>query len=803
MIGNYLKIAWRNLRSNKEVFLINILGLAIGIASFLILMLYVVDELSYDKHHENADNIVRIVTRGKIGDNIMNQAHTQGPIADVLQREFPEVKNTARLRKLTATKIVYGNNTFRDGKVAMIDPSFLQIFTIPFVKGNAATALNEPNSIVIDEEQAKKYFGNQNPLNKIVKYGESGQSFKVTGVFEKIPTNSHFHFDHFITTTGVEYASNDNWTSSDFHTYVLLSDDVSAEAFESKLPKVVEKYMGAQMEREMGITFSEFIKSGNKFGLFVQPLEKIHLYSDFSGETELESGGDIKKLYIFGSVAFFMLLVACINFMNLSTATATQRSKEVGIRKVLGSNKKQLVLQFLAESFIITLIATIIGYVVVLATLGLFNNLSGKELELSFMFTPKVIFIVLMLIVLVSIMAGGYPAFYMSSFQPIKALKSKFSGSGKGKGIRSILVILQFVISSGLILLTILVGKQMQYIQDKDVGYEKENLIVIRNAKYLRTGLEAFKNQLLNDPRVENVTISSYVPVGETNSSSSGIFINQKFNRVIDVYNVDENYIPTLKMKVVEGRNFSKSFADSLNIIINETAASELGFGKEALNKTLSRETPFGLETLTVVGVVKDFNYKSLHKKIDPLIMVNRPFGGLIIRSKTSDLSGLINKIGNTWSEFKVGEPFSYTIMENSFSEQYEIEEKMGTILKIFALLTIIIACLGLFGLVTFTAAQRFKEIGIRKTLGSSTTQIVTLLASDFLKLILISLVIAFPIAYYFMNKWLQDFAYRVNIGVMMFILTAFVIIVIALLTITVRSVKAANANPIDSLRTE
>lgn len=804
MIQSYFKIAWRNLTSNKELFLINIAGLAIGIASFLILILFVMDEISYDRYNEKVDRIARVVTKGKMGETFMNHAHTAAPIASVLVREFPEVLAATRLRKVESPKIDFKNKTFRDSKVAMVDPNFFEIFTLPFIDGDEKTALKEPNTIVITQEEAVKYFGDENPLNKVLLYGESGQQFRVTGVIEKVPDNSHFHFDLFITSAGVGYARDDNWTSSDYHTYILLSDKSTFKDFEAKLPPIVEKYMGAQIEREIGIPFTEFIEKGNEFGLFVQPLADIHLYSDIASETEIEPGGDVKKVYIFGLVAIFMLIVACINFMNLSTATASKRAREVGIRKVLGSKKEQLVAQFLTESLLTTIVATVLGFLIVIVMLPLFSDLSGKELPISYIFSHKVLAGILFLILFISLLAGSYPAFYISSFKPILALKSKFMGSGKGNGIRSGLVVLQFVISSGLILMTFVVGRQMKFIENKDVGYDKEQILVLRDTRFLGNNQVAFKNQISNDPRVQSISNASYVPVGTTSESGSGIFVDQKFNRVISVYNVDEQYIPTMGMELKKGRNFSKEFgADSLNIVINETAASTFGFGDNAVGKILSRETPFGMENLRVIGVVKDFNFRTLHQKIDPLMMVYNPFGGLIVRAKVSDMSGLIESISTKWKNFKVAEPFSYTILDDSFNQAYLKERRMGLILQIFAILTIFVACLGLFGLVTFSAEQRFKEIGIRKTLGSTVTQIVSLLAKDFVKLVFISFLVSFPIGFYLMDQWLQDFAYRIDIPWWVFMLTALITVVIAFFTISYRSIRAANANPIESLRAE
>lgn len=553
----------------------------------------------------------------------------------------------------------------------------------------------------------------------------------------------------------------------------------------------------------IGMSYEEFQKD-NELGLFLQPLTDIHLHSDFSDATTLEQGGDIKYVYIFSIVAIFMLVIACINFMNLATASASKRSKEVGIRKVLGSNKKQLIYQFLAEAFISTVLATILAIMIFAIFLPGFNQLAGKSIEFISLLKPIYILSLFGLILLITVLAGGYPAFYLSSFNPLNALKSKFSGSGKNSGIRGGLVVFQFVISAGLILSTLVVKEQMSYIQNKDIGYEKDQLLVVRNTYLLGNNEDGFIQEIKNDPRVENVTHSAFVPAGESDNEVGGIFLNGQFLRRMFFYNVDENYIPTMGMELLAGRNFSKSYGtEKDNVIINEKAAEALGFGKDAIGKTFQRDTDDGPRDIHVIGIIKDFNWKSLHQEIDPLILKMNPYGGMIIRSKTADMSGIIENLNSDWNSYNPKEALNYSILDDSYNHTYLKERKMGTILTLFAILTIIVACLGLFGLVTFTAEQRFKEIGIRKVLGSSAAQIVALLSKDFIKLVGISFLIAFPLSYYLMNKWLQDFAFRVEIKWYLFLLAAVITLGIAFLTIGIKSFRAASINPIKSLKTE
>ncbi len=801
MVKNYFKIAWRNLLKNKGLFSINIFGLALGIASCLIIILFVTDEMSYDRYNEKADQIVRVVLKGNFNGEVVNEAIVMTPVAETMMEEFPEVQSATRLKKINKPKVTFNNTTYRNGTFAYVDPNFFEVFTLPIIKGNNTTPLNEPNTIVLIQEEATKYFGVQDPIGKVLDIDDL--QFKVTAIIEKIPNNSHFHFDMLASMVGYKEAKKTSWTHGDYHTYLILKEGYNYKDLESKLPPFIEKYMGPEMKQEIGMSFNEFTKD-NQIGLFLQPLTDIHLKSDFTSASTLEQGGDIKVVYIFSAIALFMLIIACINFINLATASATKRAKEVGIRKVLGSKRKQLISQFLTESFMASIMAMVLALIFVAIVLPLFNNLSGKELAITYLFSPKILLVLISLLIGISFLAGFYPAFYIASFKPILALKSKFSRSGKSEDIRSGLVVFQFVVSVGLILAVIIVDQQMSFIKNKDIGYDKEQLLVLRESYFLGNNKAAFKNKILKDPRVTQVTTAAFTPAGTSDKYVSGIFINQQFNRRVNVYNVDEQYIPTMGMTLVKGRNFSKEFGtDSLNIIINETAAMKLGFGDVPLGKTLTRDTNNGKQNLRVIGVVKDFHFQSLHKKIEPLIMLNNPYGGLIVKAKIKDMSGLIESISTLWNSFDIGEPFNYSLLDESYNTTYLKEQKLGTILRSFALLTIFVACLGLFGLVTFTTEQRFKEIGIRKVLGSSILQIVTLLSKDFIKLVLVSFVIAFPLGYYLMNKWLEDFAYRIEIHWSTFVMSGLITIIIAFITISFRSINAAITNPIKSLKTE
>jgi putative ABC transport system permease protein len=806
MYKSYFKIGWRNLLRNKGLFAINTTGLALGIATCLIIMLFVVDELSFDRYNEKAERIVRIVLNGKVNGEIIKEAVTPAPVAAALKNEFPEVEMGTRLRRFGTPKIIYKNTTYRNSKLAFVDPNFFEVFTLPFIKGNPAKALTEPHTIVITADEALKYFGSEDPINKLLEFKDTGEQFKVTGVIKNIPTNSHFHFDVFASMEGLADAKENNWMASNYFNYVVLAKGTDFNTFENKLPEIIAKYMGPQII-QMGMSFEKFKENGNEVGLSVQPITDIHLYSDFSSQSELEAGGDVKSVYIFGAVALFMLLIACINFMNLSTAGATKRHKEIGVKKVLGSQKSQLIQQFLTESFISISVSMILAALLVAIALPLFNQLSGKALDASLLFSPKVLAALFLLILFITLFAGSYPSFFLSSITPISALKNKVSTSG-GKGIRSGLVVFQFVVSAGLILSIIIVNQQMSFIQNKKIGYDKNQLLVLRDSYLLGNKEKAFMNMISNDSRVESVSMSAFVPAGPTDSNMTAVYPDQQpeaIRRTL-VYNIDENYLATMGMELVGGKNFSKIPAnDSLNVIINETAAKIFGLGVNPIGQTLTVRVGNNGENrnLTVIGVVKDFHFRSLHESIAPLIMLNNSYGGLIIRTKTKEMAGLLASLEDKWKTFNAEEPFSYALLDELYNETYLAEQKMGDILKIFGLLTIFVACLGLFGLITFTAEQRVKEIGIRKVLGANVGEIVSLLSKDLLILIAISFVIAFPLGFYLMNKWLQDFAYRIDIQWWMYLLAGFITLFIALFTMSFKTIKSALANPVKSLKSE
>ncbi len=805
MFKNYFKIAWRNLIKHKTFSVINIAGLSVGIAVCFVIMLYVQDELSYDRFNDKAGRIVRVVFHANINGGKINESNVMPQVAAAMIHDYPQVEDATRLRQYGTANVTYKENSFKGDQFAFVDPNFFNVFTLPLIEGNAATALLQPHTVVITKETAHKYFGNEDPLGKTLGFNNNTELFKVTGVINKVPGNSHFHFDMFGSMAGLDEAKSDSWMGSNFFTYVLLKPGSDYKQLAAQLPGMVVKYMGPQIQKEMGISLSQFITKGNELGFALQPLTSIHLHSDATNE--LEPGGNAMYVYIFGAIAIFMLLIACINFINLSTASASRRAKEVGVRKVIGSGKLQLIKQFLTESALIVFLSLLVSFVLLQLALPVFNNLSAKEL--SFGFNIKIVASFIGLGLLVSIIAGVYPAFFLSSFQPITVLKGKLTGNNKSFSLRSGLVVFQFFISVALIISTIVVWRQMKYIQHKKLGYDKEQLLVLPNSYALGKNEQAFRQTFLKDTRVLNATISGYKPAGPTNSNNALAYPEGRDNQIMSSleYHVDEQYIPTLGMQMAAGRNFSKDFAtDSAGIIMNEAAAKTFGWGvMNAVGKTIIRQNSDRGTNVAyhVIGVVKDFNFKSLHQPISPLLMTLNPEWGLIFKIKTADIQGLLSSMKNEWRKYNIDEPFTYNFMDELYEKTYSAEQKTGTILNIFAILTVLVACLGLFGLVTYTAEQRIKEIGIRKVLGASVTQITQMLSRDLIKLVCIACLIAFPLSWWAMSKWLQSFAYRINMSWWMFVCAGAAAILIALITVSFQAIKAAIANPVKSLRTE
>ncbi len=818
MIKNYFKIAWRNLVKNKVFSFINILGLTIGITSCMLITLYILNEISYDRYQANGKDIYQVGTTFIQQGKEMKMPTTPAPMARAMQMDFPEITMTTRLMGLFAedkTLMQYnGKNgelkSFYETKGYLADSAFFRMFTYNFIEGNPATALNNPNSIVLSEEIAEKIFGSQPALNKVIHISSSSNGdydFMVTGVFKPNEKPSHIDSRFFLSMRGGAIEQNiirngsSFATNNIFFTYLQLKPGSDTKNLQARFPAFIDKYAGKDL-KAMGFGKKQFLIA----------LKDIHLRSGM--DNNVSPSGSMTYLYILGSIALFILLIACINFMNLSTARSTKRSAEVGIRKVLGAEKGALVGQFLGESVFMSLIAFLFASVITGLLLPAFSSLAGKNLFMTFPGDTLILVSFLFLSILTGLLAGSYPAFYLSSFKPIKVLKGKFSNSLAAVSLRKGLVVFQFVISVVLIIASVVISKQMNFLRSADLGFDKERQIVIP----LRSGtakniFSSFKNELTTQSQILGVGGSLYNP-GVFNPSDNLLYKEgQSMNdaKRTRTNQVDANYLKTLNMKPVAGRLFSEEFPGDTNyrVILNECAVKEIGFSspQDAVNKKVyfdSQGTQYGWE---IIGVVKDFHFEDLHLPITPysyqLNNPNNQFNYILVHAKPGDLSKLLTLMEKSWHKLNPSEPFEYSFLDDDFQKNYLTEIRLSSIVSYFTLIAIIICCLGLFGLATFSAEQRIKEIGVRKVLGASVTGIVALLSKDFLKLVLIAIVIASPLAWYVMHKWLQDFAYRIDMDWWIFVLAGIIATLIAFVTISFQAIKTANSNPVKSLRTE
>jgi len=809
MFKNYLKIAWRNLIKNKAFSIINITGLAIGLSCFLLITAYVTDELSYDRFYPNAQNIYRINSDIRFGGANMHMPLSSDMAGQLMKKDYPQVENYTRIYTNNGNRLIKKNNDYIDeNKTANVDSTFFEVFRLPAIEGDVRHALDEPNTVVITASIAKKYFGSTNVVGKTIEVkGDKNPFYKITGVIKDIPEDSHFHFDFFFTMRGVDY----NWgqlTSHNFYTYLVLRPGTNYKVFDKNFDQYIEKYVFPYASKFMNISsMADFKKAGNSIQYSLIPLTKIHLYSDRN--MELSPSGNIQYVYIFSAVALFILLIACINFMNLTTAYSSNRAKEVGIRKVLGTEKRNLVSQFLFESIMMVFLSLIIAIIIVGLVLPGFNNIANKELTISSLFSPLILPILIAIPFIVGLLAGSYPAFYLSSFKPIEILKGKLNLGSKSGGLRSALVVFQFAISIILIVGTIVIYKQLNYIQTKNLGYNKEQVLVVNGISALNDNVTPFKNEVLQMPGVVSGTISGYLPVSNS-ARSDNTFSKESVMTTtngFDMQNwyIDYDYIKTLGMKIVAGRNFSRDFgSDSNAVIINQATAQVLGYPNPVGQKVYQSQDDGKTKPLTIIGVVKDFNFESLHQNISPLCFSLGGGAGLgIFKVHSANLQNLIAGIQNKWKTMAPGLPFNYRFLNESFDQMYRAEQRAGTIALIFSVLAIFIACLGLFGLATFIAKQRTKEIGIRKVLGASVSSVTKMLSKDFIKLVIISCAVAFPLSWFAMNKWLQSFAYRIHISWWVFMVAGAMAILIALITVSFQAIKAAVANPVESLRSE
>ena len=794
MIKNLLLVALRNFKRDKSYSLLNILGLTIGITFSLFLIFYIKDELSYDRYNEKASRIYRINAHIKEADkDTMRWAVTPFPMAPALANDYPEVEEAVRF--INNGKVMYKNGDLRiyEDKVFVVDSNLFRVFTYKFLAGDPLTALKDPKTMVLTRSVAKKFFGNTNCVGKTLE-NASGDVYKITGVIEDVPKNSHILFNILISRSSLPADFARSWGGFGFYTYVLLKPNTNVAIFEKKLQPMYDKYLA-----------SLFAQYNIKMRFGAQPITSIHLHSDMANEPE--ELGSMSYIYIFSAVAFFMLLIACINYMNLTTARSARRAKEIGIRKVTGSSKLQLISQFLIESTLTAVFALILSFGLIALLLPTFNSLSGKFISFETLFKPDTILLMLAVILFVGVVGGSYPAFYLSKFNPVSVLKGSLSKGSSNVALRRILVVVQFSISMIMLICTWIVYDQLKYLRNKDMGFNKEQVLVANanSNNDIRSKILAFKNEMRSNPQVLAVSTSQAVPGNGVNFNLFTIESkNGWVDKGVDCYAVDEDYFKTLGMKIVKGRNFT-GLSDTLrSIIVNENMVKEFGWAENAMGKRIKFPDDTTGNYFEVVGVVKDFNQKSLYNPITPLILFYAPNNNSIqMKLNAGNMPQTIAGIEGKWKAAFPELPFQYTFLDQDFNSQYAADQKRGKIFTAFSISTILITCLGLLGLIAFTTQQRQKEISIRKVMGAKAGQLVPLMTKNFVLLVGLSCLIAFPVAWYFMDKWLKIFPYNTGLSAQPFILSAIVVLIITLMTVIFHTLKAAIANPVKSLRTE
>ena len=803
MFRNYLIVGIRNLLRHKGYSSINVLGLAIGIACCILILLYVQDELSYDRYHEKSDRIYRLAESATVAGRPIEAAVTPPPWAPVMAEEFPEIEQITRLKPPGSRWLIrYEENRFYERYFVFADSSVFDIFTIPLVQGNAKTALAEPGAVVLSESMAAKYFGDENPVGKVIT-GDDLYEFTITGIMEDMPGNSHFHFDFL-----ASYASlapyrlynepstmQNHGFNHDVFTYLLLREGQEPEDLESKFPEFLDRHLGDMLEG-IGIVARPFL----------QPITDIHLHSNM--EAELGPNSDIRYVYIFSSLAVFVLLIACVNFMNLSTARSARRAQEVGIRKVLGAQRQQLIRQFTGESIFLSVIALVIALAVVHLLLPPFNTVSGKTLAMDYQsiwLVPTLVAIAL----LTGIVAGGYPAFILSSFRPVAVLTGALKAGASQSLLRKILITFQFIVSIIMIAGTAVVLDQLAYMQNKNLGFDKENVVIVRlpDAEAIK-GYTAFKNAILQYPEILNASTSSSVPGGQPSLNlvtPEGVPEDQ--SPVYQVIWSDYDFIETLGVEMAAGRTFSREFgSDSTACLINMATVRSLGW-ENPIGKTIKMTgSPDSDPPFEVIGVMEDFHNKSLHQPIEPLLirLLSDAASFMEVRIQGNNVTRGIEILEEQWRSIYPSHPaMDYSFLDADLEQLYIAEQRMGSVFIAGAILSIFIACLGLLGLSSFMSEQRTREIGVRKVLGATISNVVLLLSRDFTKLILLAFVVGAPVAYYVMHTWLENFPYRVELGLGVFAFAGLAALLIAWLTVGYQAFRAAASNPADALHAE
>ena len=797
MLLNYFKIAFRVIARQKLFSVINIIGLAIGLASFLLIASYVNHELSYDRGFTNANRIYRVAANLHLESGPSIRAVTSPPIAGIIHEEFPEIEKVLRIGR-SSRPLSYQDKTFFDIKLITADSSFFDLFDFPFAAGDKATALSQPNSIVLSQQAARRYFGEEPALGKQMALSDT-ISLMVTGILNESPDHSHLDFDCIYSRTTIvkPYEEpKDSWFNNNFYTYVLLKPSTSPKDLEAKFPQMLDKHMGADRKKSIW------------YELFLQPLTDIHLRSSL--KAEIEANSNMNVIYVFGSIAMFILLIASINFMNLSTAKAAKRANEVGIRKTAGALRGQLVSQFLAESLLVSLVSSVLALVIAQLALPVFNTLLNKNLTLNFLQNPEIILGFVVVTLVVGLLAGLYPAFFLSKFKPIQVLKGKVVSGRQGVSLRQGLVVVQFSISIILITSTFIVRDQIHFMRTQDLGFNKDQLVVVSIRGSEGTNrYETIKQRLSQNSNVLSVSASAE-PIGRGQSVVATLPEGWNENQITSVTTIiaDEDFINTHQIKLLNGRNFvANSVSDRDHaFIVNEAAVKMFGWKDNA--SAVGKKLNWGLgKEGNVIGVVSDFHYFSLHKQVDPLIIHNDPesYSYLTVRINPdgNDWQRALTTLESEWRSLGMKGEFDYFFLDDDFARQYQTDQQLKSFISYFSVLAIFIGCLGLYGLAAYSTEQRAKEIGIRRVLGASVPGLVALMSKDFLKLVLIANLFAWPAAWYILNQWLSNFAFHINISVAVFFLAGFIALLIAWFTVGFESTKAALSNPVDSLRNE
>lgn len=814
MLRNYFKIAFRNLSKHKTNTFINVIGLSIGMACCILIVLYVTDELSFDRFWPQGERVYRMALERKYPNRSTKYAIIPPSYAQSVKKEVPEIEQTTRILNFNGndgTLLRINNQVMEEKHFLLADSTFFEVFQIKMVSGQAQTALNRPNTVVITQRTAQRLFGKTNPIGKVIEIVE-GRKLEVSGVCADLPNNTHFTFDFLASTVGLQGVNDLNHISFMAHTYLLLKPHTQPANVERKLPAVVEKYAAGEVERNFGVSFKEYLKAGNGYFYFLQPLNAIHLDSQL--EAEFQPNGNRTLVYIFSLIAVFILVIACINFVNLATARSAERAREVGIRKSLGSTQGQLSIQFLIESVLLSVFSLFVAMGIVALLLPPFNELANKSLSLISSLHWYTVPVLLLLAVLIGVLAGAYPAGVLASFEPIKVLKGKFSTTRQGHLLRDGLVVFQFAISIVLIVCTIIVYRQLSFIQTKDLGFTKEAVINIQGAGFLGDKTKTFKDEIRRITGVASVASANTSPADKQGGYFGITFRKDGDNETVTgkAAVVDDQYVQTMQLSMLAGRPFDPKFNDSLSVILNEEAVRELGL-TDPVGKTIISPDNFAQRNgspvfYTVIGVVKNFHFSSLRDRISTLFLLNdRMFGQannqLVLKIESTNPKAIIRQVEENWKRYLPNQPFHFSFLDTDWEALYQAEQVSQRIFGVFSLLAIFIACMGLLGLAIYIIQQRTKEIGIRKVLGASVFSITALLSKDFIKLVVVAIVLAFPVAWYGMYKWLNNYVYRIEIEWWVFVVAAIMAVLIALLTVSFQAIKAAWMNPVKSLKSE